>query len=114
MKKSPIIRKICSIHGMTFHMISTNGRIRCKKCRTEQVTKTRQNNKLKLVKKFGGKCKLCGYSKCINALVFHHKDPTKKKFSISSDIRSYVKLSKEAEKCILICANCHAELHEIK
>jgi len=36
------------------------------------------------VKYKGGQCEICGYFKCIDALEFHHKDPTQKNFNISS------------------------------
>lgn len=60
----------------------------------------------------GGCCCKCGYNKNFAALHFHHLD--EKNFSL--DIRtignsSKEKLLKELELCILICANCHAELH---
>jgi hypothetical protein len=59
-------------------------------------------------------CCRCGYNKCNSALVFHHLDPATKKFKL--DIRhcsntSLSKLIAEAEKCILLCANCHSEEH---
>lgn len=67
-----------------------------------------------LVQEHGGKCEKCGYNKCEAALQFHHLDPTKKEFGLS--VRGLNRdidiLRKEAEKCILLCANCHAEEHE--
>lgn len=80
-----------------------------------------QNQKLRgLKRKFeamqnkGGKCEICGYDKNISALEFHHIDPTTKEFQI--DLRHFSntnleKLQNELDKCILICANCHRELH---
>lgn len=65
-----------------------------------------------LVAEFGGKCKICGYDKCISALEFHHLDPTKKEMGMST--RGYTKSTKtyrkEANKCILVCSNCHREI----
>ncbi len=60
----------------------------------------------------GGKCKICGYNKCISALEFHH-NKNNKEGNISTFLKneSRQKLLKEAEKCILLCANCHRELH---
>jgi hypothetical protein len=65
------------------------------------------------VKQFGGKCQICGYSKCLAALEFHHVDPSDKKFSPSSIIRrlKWEDALEELQKCILICANCHREFH---
>ena len=54
----------------------------------------------------------CGYDKCPTALQFHHLEPAEKKFSISHEgvTRSFAKLKAEAAKCVLLCANCHAEV----
>jgi len=61
----------------------------------------------------GGKCQVCGYNKCIDALEFHHSDKSKKDFGLSARgvTRSWDKVQKEIEKCILLCANCHREIH---
>lgn len=72
----------------------------------------------RLIKKWaldykGSHCELCGYNKCTDALEFHHLDPDQKDFSISDrDIKlDWGKIKNELDKCILICANCHRELH---
>lgn len=79
----------------------------------QHVKTFRKKNKIKAVKKKGGKCELCGYNKCISALEFHHTDPTKKDFTPSQNMNmSWGKIEKEIEKCILVCANCHREIHE--
>ena len=61
----------------------------------------------------GGKCERCGYDRCIDALEFHHCDPSRKDFSISSKgyTRSWDKVKVELDKCMIVCANCHRELH---
>ncbi len=66
-----------------------------------------------LVEYKGGKCTLCGYDKSPWALELHHRDPKKKIFGLSVRglTRSWETLIKEADKCILICANCHREIH---
>ena len=69
----------------------------------------------KLVETFGGKCGICGYNKWNRALHFHHLDPTQKDIEISKLItqkKPWSMILKEAHKCILVCANCHSELHE--
>ena len=61
----------------------------------------------------GAKCSKCGYDKCVDALDFHHLDGTNKLFSLSNKMGNMKieKLLAEADKCIVLCANCHRELH---
>ena len=57
--------------------------------------------KLQAVKLLGGKCSICGYSKCIDALEFHHKNPKEKDFKIwLGNTMSWRDYKKEALKCI--------------
>jgi hypothetical protein len=65
-----------------------------------------------LVSEAGGKCRLCGYSRSLAALHFHHLDPGGKRFSLGREgiTRSLAEMREEAEKCVLLCANCHAEV----
>lgn len=62
----------------------------------------------------GNACIICGYMKSGRALSFHHIDPKKKEFGISSRglTRSWEKIRSELDKCVLLCANCHMEVHE--
>lgn len=67
-----------------------------------------------LIAEFGGACSRCGYAKNLAALVWHHEDPSLKSFSL--DLRSLsnrreAEIRSEVGKCILLCANCHAEVH---
>lgn len=80
--------------------------------KSDLVINWRKRKKLDLVEYKGGKCEICGYSKSINALQFHHKNKEEKDFSISGKSLSFDKLKKEVDKCILVCANCHIEIHE--
>ena len=77
------------------------------------VTERRRRLKEMSVEHMGGKCSICNYNKCINALEFHHLNPDKKDFSIGNNghTRSWEKIEKELEKCILVCSNCHREIH---
>lgn len=61
----------------------------------------------------GGKCETCGYDKCVAALEFHHKDPKEKDFAIGVKgyTRGWETVKRELNKCILVCSNCHRELH---
>lgn len=70
-----------------------------------------------LVEQLGGQCSMCGYRKNLSALAFHHTSPNRKNFQL--DIRSLSnrkqsQIDEELEQCILICNNCHAELHNPK
>ena len=60
----------------------------------------------------GGKCSKCGYNKCLSALDFHH-NRGKKEGHLSRLIKDFSKQKslKEIKKCILLCANCHREVH---
>ena len=61
----------------------------------------------------GGHFEICGYSRCPEALEFHHLDHTEKDFGISDKghTRSWERIKTELEKCQLLCANCHREVH---
>ena len=49
----------------------------------------------------------------MRALEFHHLNPEEKDFGISKTLtRSMDSLRKEVDKCILVCSNCHAEIHD--
>ncbi len=78
------------------------------------VIKRRKALRQKAVAYKEGKCAICGYHKCINALEFHHLDPNEKDFGISAKgyTRKWEKIVQELDKCILLCANCHREVHE--
>ncbi len=77
------------------------------------VHKRRKKIRLMAVEYKGGKCQRCGYKKCIEALEFHHTDPTQKDFNISSKgyTRSWKRVQEELDKCEIVCANCHREVH---
>ena len=79
--------------------------------RAKAATKERQRrNKKALIEYKGGKCSACGYDKCQQALDFHHTG--EKSFTIGNRKSAPIDiLKKEADKCILLCRNCHAELH---
>lgn len=73
----------------------------------------RKNLKKTLVEENGGKCCKCGYNKCLRALEFHHLDPSTKDFDFGQyrDC-SLERARKEIQKCILVCSNCHMEIHD--
>jgi len=88
--------------------------VRLRKTRiTIAVISFRRKIKEKAVLYKGGKCKNCSYDKCIAALEFHHRDPSEKEFRLSSGkTRNWELTKKELDKCDLLCANCHREVHD--
>lgn len=116
------ITKICEICGKEFNL-RTKGHNRkyCYECspsskdRSSTITSIRHAIKHQLILYKGGKCEICGYNKCEGSLQFHHLNPKEKDFDLASqynngkyDIKS---LYNEINKCILVCANCHGEIH---
>ena len=73
----------------------------------------RKTIKSKLIEMMGGKCKACGGVFHIASYDFHHLDPKKKDFSITDKLQRlpFEKIKEEADKCILLCANCHRVEH---
>lgn len=106
------LRRECPRHGLTEYTLQRRGRYICNKCRSEAVARRRRKVKEILVKDAGGRCQLCGYDKSTVALHFHHVDPGSKAFGIAANgsTRGIAELRVEAAKCILLCANCHAEV----
>lgn len=100
---------------------------KCKCALTYALDKTTQNKKSykkqqdrakirkhELINMKGSKCEICSYNKNTSALVFHHIDPHTKEFTLDSrslSNRTYDSILIEAEKCQLLCSNCHAEIH---
>jgi len=102
----------CRRHGVTEFTLEGRGHYRCKRCRSEAVAKRRRAIKVQLVAEAGGACALCGYDRWIGGLQFHHVDPTRKKFQLGQrgHTRSIARSREKARKCVLLCANCHAEV----
>lgn len=112
--KTPISNnnRYCKIHN-TEYASSPSGVYRCNKCDVERVTQARKELKIKAVEYKGGKCEVCGYSKSMSALEFHHTDPNIKEKNIARySTRQWEKVANELDKCILVCANCHREIHD--
>lgn len=82
-----------------------------KKNREENKLNRRIKIKIKAIEYKGGECQICGYNKCRWALDFHHTS-SDKEFNISSFYnRSWEKIVIELDKCMLVCSNCHREIH---
>ena len=115
--------RICEICGKSFEIIDKGyTRKYCYECsphedencsHTQAVTIKRRAIKKALVEYKGGKCEICGYNTSMRALEFHHIDPSQKDFHPSQYLtRDFSALKKEVDKCMLVCSNCHAEIHE--
>ena len=76
--------------------------------------KARKERKLKLAELLGGKCVICDYHRCAKALEFHHVDESTKedKGCGLCFLSRWDKLLEEIKKCVLLCSNCHREVHE--
>lgn len=79
----------------------------------QAVAKRRRKLKEMVVNYKGGQCIVCGYKKYIGAFDLHHLDESQKEFGLASSglTRSWKRIKEEADKCILVCANCHREIH---
>ena len=79
----------------------------------EKIAEFRRRRKLNLMHLCGDKCNICGYCRTVGALEFHHIIPSEKKYGISSgNCHSLEEDIEEIKKCILVCANCHREIHD--
>lgn len=85
----------------------------------DKVCQWNRTNHLKYLKiidnlKLNG-CAICGYGNCSAALDFHHVKPSIKVFNINHYTiqrkHSNEEIAEELSKCILVCRNCHAEIH---
>ena len=87
-------------------------RYQCKSCWNQRTYQTGIDKMNKLKVDRGGCCERCGYDKYLGALQWHHLDPSVKEYTIGH--RRGLKeeqLKEEVDKCQLLCANCHAEVH---
>jgi transposase len=102
----------CRKHGHTAFYARPEGGFRCGRCSSEAVSKRRRSLKRKLVEEAGGRCALCGFDGHPAALQFHHLDPATKSFHLSEGglSRGIAQSRAEMEKCVLLCANCHAQV----
>lgn len=81
---------------------------------SDKVKAWRQRTKSKMIESMGGKCQCCGYDKCSSALAFHHIDPNGKDLGFGgarANPIAWDKIVSELRKCVLVCHNCHSEIH---
>jgi transposase len=108
------VRMHCRRHGDTDFWLEGRGYYRCKQCRAEAVVRRRRKMKRILVAEAGGACRICGYDRDMRALHFHHLEPSQKRHEINAKgvALALETLRAEAQKCILLCSNCHAEVED--
>jgi transposase len=106
------MRLRCPQHGETEFWLDQRGYYRCKACRSAAVSRRRRKVKAILVEEAGGACFVCGYNRDMRALHFHHVEPSRKRHEINARGAGIAleRLQAEAQKCVLLCANCHAEV----
>lgn len=102
----------CARHGQTEFVLEGRGSFRCKRCRSERVADHRRRIKQVLVREAGGQCCICGYDRYLGALQFHHLNPREKRHGLSQGGNALAldAMRREAQKCVLLCANCHSEV----
>ena len=84
----------------------------CKPCKNKYDVLRFVEKKKKAISYKGGCCNHCGYDRYYGALQFHHLDPNEKEADWQKlRNRSWSKIKEELDKCLLLCANCHAEVH---
>jgi hypothetical protein len=107
MKGNKVLVK-CKVCHKDFY--TKNAAHECPCCSSRRI---RSGRKQMAINIFGGKCCICGYSKSKKALNFHHLCPDTKKMSLSYNWeKSLDRVMEELKKCILLCSNCHAEVHD--
>jgi transposase len=108
------VKMTCPRHGETEFWLDGRGYYRCKRCRSDAVTRRRRKVKTILVQEAGGACSICGYHSNMRALHFHHVEPTDKRLELNAKgiSLSLDTLRSEAQKCVLLCSNCHAEVED--
>ena len=77
------------------------------------VNTLKRSRKKFLLRLLGGGCQICGYQRCDASLAFHHVDPSEKETSLSSTKlqKALSTVLREMAKCVLVCNNCHGEIH---
>lgn len=118
------MKKICVYCQKEFEIIPRRGGMNrkvCYECISDGLEKgERQKRERAIIRqrinqqKIDRGCDICGYNKCPTALEWHHENDDKN-FNPGDIIKgtavSFEKYQQEVDKCILVCANCHREIH---
>jgi hypothetical protein len=113
MVEQPAVSKVCAWHRCAAGLTGRQRRFCGPRCKNRFfVAQRRKALKQQAVDYKGGRCAICDYDRCLDALSFHHLDG-EKEFGIAAKgyTRSWSAVKAELSRCILVCANCHAEIH---
>jgi hypothetical protein len=106
----------CTICGRVYEYDRRKGHTRrsCNSCGSTRATREeRLELKERMLAYKGGRCTRCGFDSWPEALGFHHLDKANKRFPIAgSHGRRWETLRRELDKCMVVCLNCHAEIHD--
>jgi hypothetical protein len=84
----------------------------CAKCHSKYTHESGKKKRKKALEYLGNKCVYCEYNKYDCSIEIHHLNPEEKDTAFSSMRNwSWKRLEKELQKCVLLCKNCHAALH---
>lgn len=101
----------CNSHQKETEHYLINEKWKCCLCNSEAVSKSLEKSRNRIFEYMGNKCSLCNETN-IYLMEFHHKEPKNKCFGISEKMKlSWVKIQSELDKCIMVCGNCHREIH---
>lgn len=114
-------QKPCRLCGRKIIRVKSGQRY-CKSCYIKEVPVKRKQYYTQYQQKVYAKyckfkenlgCKICHYNKYGGALDFHHLDMKSKERRISALLwkAQSDKYKKEVKKCVLLCKNCHYEVH---
>ena len=79
----------------------------------QEIAGERRRRKERAVALMGNACDGCGWKGPLTVFEFHHRSAAEKEFGISEDgiMRRWEKVVAELAKCVMLCANCHREVH---
>lgn len=106
--------RICKICGENDPTLFPKNKTKlCKKCDYKRTNEYMKQRRLKFLELKGNRCFKCGYDRYQGALEFHHINPEEKEVLDTQTVtsRKISDIMKELDKCVILCANCHREVH---